>query len=150
MLAAGPVAFRPPGIRFLGILSRRGLVPLLRSAYPSLMGSDPDGVSTFRAYEMRPGWAPLYPEASGVHTTSESIPVAACRLHQRPGPTTRVFVPSFRALRYEASQGVYLRSPVRSSPRPVAPRTEQGPLGFSLELRTPSRQDPSGARRGGD
>src|SRR3954453_10988061 len=31
MLAAGPVAFRPPGIRFLGILSRRGLVPPLRS-----------------------------------------------------------------------------------------------------------------------
>jgi len=96
------------------------------------------------------GGRPLYPEASGVHTTSESIPVAACRLYQRPGLTTRVFVPSFRALRYEASQGVYLRSPVRSSPRPVAPRTERGPLGFSLELRTPSRQDPSGARRGGD
>ena len=61
MLAAGPVAFRPPGIRFLGILSRRGLVPLLRSAYPSLMGSDPDGVSTFRACKMRPGWAPPLP-----------------------------------------------------------------------------------------
>jgi len=143
-MAAGPVAFRPPGIRFLGILSRRGLVPLLRSAYPSLMGSDPDGVSTFRACEMRPGWAPPLPRGQRcshdqrVNSGRRLPPLPAARPYH---PSVRPVVPG-SALR--GVTGVYLRSPVRSSPRPVAPRTERGPLGFSLELRTPSRQGPVG------
>ena len=37
------------------------------------------------------GGRPLYPEASGVHATDVGSPVAACRLCQRPGPTTRIF-----------------------------------------------------------
>jgi hypothetical protein len=43
------------GIRFLGILSRPGLVPLLRSAYHAVVPDavDPSEVSTFRTHETR-------------------------------------------------------------------------------------------------
>ena len=44
------------GLRFLGILSRRGLPPLLRSAYRTAISSaDPDGVSVFRTRETQLG-----------------------------------------------------------------------------------------------
>jgi hypothetical protein len=92
VLAAGPVAFRPPGIRFLGILSRRGLVPLLRSAYPSLMGSDPDGVSTFRACKMRPGWAPPLPR--GQRCSHDQRVNSGRRLP--PPPAARPYHPGVR------------------------------------------------------
>jgi hypothetical protein len=41
------------GIRFLGILSRPGIPPLLRSAYRAASGADPSGVSMFRTRETR-------------------------------------------------------------------------------------------------
>jgi len=44
------------GIRFLGILSRPGFLPPLRSAYRTTIGStDPNGVSTFRTHKTRLG-----------------------------------------------------------------------------------------------
>jgi hypothetical protein len=45
----------------------------------------------------------LNPEASGVHTPRKVALDAACRLSQRPGPTTPVFIPSPGALFDEAS-----------------------------------------------
>jgi hypothetical protein len=48
------------GIGFLDILSRRGIPPLLRSAYQT-KGPDPDGVSTFRTLDARPDWVPSLP-----------------------------------------------------------------------------------------
>ena len=61
------------GIRFLGILTRRGFRPSHdRPTRPT--GLDPDGVSTFRAHETRPGWAPPNPGARGVHTTIGASP----------------------------------------------------------------------------
>ena len=144
-MAAGPVAFRPPGIRFLGILSRRGLVPLLRSAYPSLMGSDPDGVSTFRACEMRPGWAPPLPR--GQRCSHDQRVNSGRRLP--PLPTARPYHPDIRPV----VPGLCVTrrhrgfTCVRPSGLPLArllPGRNGGPLGFSLELRTPSRQGPVG------
>lgn len=75
-------------------------------------------------------------------------PLAASTSGQALPPGS--FIPPLRAHFHEASTGVYSRSPVRSSPRPVAPPDGRGPLGFSLELRTPGKQDLPGARRGGD
>ena len=96
------------------------------------------------------GGRPLYPEASGVHATDVGSPVAACRLCQRPGPTTRIFLPSFRAHDHEASTGVHLRSPVRSSPRPVAPPDGTGALGLVPRASHPQQAGPAGrtSRRG--
>jgi hypothetical protein len=50
------------GIRFLGILSRPGIAPLLRSAYHAAGGGmDPSGVSVFRAHEIRLDRVPSVP-----------------------------------------------------------------------------------------
>jgi hypothetical protein len=125
------------GIRFLSILfPPRDSAPLtigLPARRP-----DPTGFprSTHTRYDR--GGRPLYPETSGVRTTGLWPPVAACRRCQRPGPITRVLDPPSRASNNEASSRVHSHSPVRSSPRPVAPRTERGSLGFFPELRTPT------------
>ena len=139
----GPVAFRHTGIRLLGILSRRWLSAPLTIGLPgaplteATTGTPTGFPRSARARHDR-GGCPLYPEARGVHTTGNGSPVAACRLSQRPGPITRVFIPSFRVFCDEASSGVYLRSPVRSSPRPVAPRTERGPWACSSSFAPPT------------
>jgi hypothetical protein len=144
-----PVAFRRTGIRFLGILSRRGVPPLLRSAYRAEQPG-PDGVSTFHAHETRPGWAPPLPRGQRCPHDQLFFPVAACRHFQRPGPITRVFIPSSRACSDEASSGVHSRSPVWPSPRPVAPPDRTGALGLLPQAPHPTRAGPAGARQGGD
>jgi hypothetical protein len=98
----------------------------------------PTGFPRFAYTRHDRGGCPLNPETSGVPTTDSHYPIAACRLFQRPGPITLVFIPSSRARNNEASTGIHLRSPVRSSPRPLLPRTEQGPFGFYPGLRTPT------------
>ena len=58
------------GLRFLGILSRPGIPPLLRSAYRAASGADPSGVSMFRTRETRLAQGALCtPGGGGVHTT---------------------------------------------------------------------------------
>ena len=153
----GAVAWRPgsrclsaTGIRFLGILSRRGIPPLSRSAYRASTARTPTGFPRSAHARHGRGGRPLHPEASGVHTTDVGSPVAACRLSQRPGPTTRIFVPSFRAHHHEASSGVHSRSPVRPSPRPVVPPDGTGALGLLPRASHPRQAGPAGARRGGD
>jgi hypothetical protein len=81
------------------------------------------------------GGRPLDPEASGVHTTDENCPAAACR-SSTARPCTPVSIPSPGALGNEASAGVHSRSPVRSSPR-LRTRMERARFGFFPELRTP-------------
>jgi hypothetical protein len=81
------------------------------------------------------GGRPPDPEASGVHTTGEDSPAAACR-SSTARPCTPVFIPSAGALGNEASAGVHSRSPVRSSPR-LRSRMERERSGFFPELRTP-------------
>ena len=62
MLALVSCRLSAAGVCFLGILSRPGLPPLLRSAYRAAGGgADPSGVSVFRAYEIRLGRVPSVP-----------------------------------------------------------------------------------------
>ena len=142
------------GIRFLGILSRRGIAPLLRSAYRTDSARTPTGFPRSTHTRYGRGGCPLYPGASGVLTTGSHSPVAACRLCQRPGPITQVFVPSSRARNNEASSGVHSRSPVRPSPRPVAPPDGTGALRLlpwaSHPKRTSRRFAPQGRVNGLD
>ena len=58
------------GIRFLGILSRPGLVPLSRSAYRTATGADPSGVSMFRTRETRLGPGALFTPGTAVPVTA--------------------------------------------------------------------------------
>jgi hypothetical protein len=143
-----PAAFRRAGIRLLGIQSRRGIAPLSRSAYRAVTTRTPAGFPRFAHTRHGRGGCPLYPETSGVPTTDSHCPVAACRLFPRPGPITPVLIPSPRARNNEASTGIHSRSPLRSSPRPLLPRTERRPFGFPWASH-PHGQDPQTHARAG-
>jgi len=124
-LPGHPVPARDLGLRHLRLTGQR------LTALP-----DPDGVSTFRMREQRPGWAPPRPPRPAVLTRPTKIcPAAACR-SSTARPCTLVLIPSPRALGNEASAGVHSRSPVRPSPR-LRSRMERARFGFSPELRTP-------------
>jgi hypothetical protein len=121
------------GIRFLGILSRPGIPPLLRSAYRAATGADPSGVSMFRTREMRPGPGALYTPGTTVPARLRVNPAAAaCRLTTARSLPPRCHNPSRDALSHEASARVHWRSPLPAIPLACSPRTERGPSGFTL------------------
>jgi hypothetical protein len=121
------------GLRFLGILSRPGLAPLLRSAYRAAgSGADPSGVSMFRTRETRPGPGALCTPGTAVPARPRVNPVtAACRLATagpcHPGAATHPGMFSSRGI----SKGSLAFAPPGHSPH-LWPRTERAPLGFSL------------------
>jgi hypothetical protein len=133
-----PVALRRTGIRFLGILAPPGNWAFVTSGLPGNARRRPRTLTGFprsACASSDRGGRPLDPEASGVHTTGENSPAAACR-SSTARPCTPVSVPSAGALGNEASAGVHSRSPVRSSPR-LRSRMERERFGFFPELRTP-------------
>ena len=149
-MATGPVAFRLPASASWASCPAGDLCPSYDRPTRPFRAWTPTGFPRSAHARCDRGGRPLYPEASGVPTTSGSSLVAACRLHQRPGPTPGCSsrLPGLCVTRHQ--QGFTC---VRPSGLPLArllPRTERGSLGLSLELRTPNRQDPPGARRGGD
>jgi hypothetical protein len=129
-----PLAFRPAGLRFL---SRP--IPPETSAFLTVglppSTADSVGVSTFRACEMRPGWAPSMPRGDGVLPGGVNHPPGAYRISAvRPAPCSRL--PPAGSYLTRRHRGFTV---VRPSGLPLAcrPRVEQGLLGFSPELRTP-------------
>jgi hypothetical protein len=125
------------GIRFLGILSRPGIPPLLRSAYRATIGADPDGVSVFRTHETQLGWAPSIPR--GRRCSRDRPEVGGRRLPLPSGQplSPRSCHPPRGARNNGTSSRVHWCSPVQPSPR-LWPRDGTGTLGLSLKLRTPA------------
>jgi hypothetical protein len=123
-LLGHPVPARELGHRCLRLTGDAGRRPRTPTGFPRSACASRDR-----------GGRPLDPEASGVHTTGEDSPAAACR-SSTARPCTPVFIPSPGALGNEASAGVHSRSPVRSSPR-LRSRMERARFGFFPELRTP-------------
>ena len=121
MFSRFPVAFRRTGIRFLGhpvpaevIRFPHGQRTRRRCRRPDL-----NGVAVFRTSQTRPGWVPPIPRdrrcsLAGVGSTDQRLP------HPSGRSCTLLEHPTCRAHDYEASSGVHSRSPVRSSPSPVA------------------------------
>jgi hypothetical protein len=130
------------GICFLGILSRRGVPPLSRSAYRDNESLGPRrGFHVPRTRDATGMGAPFTP-GPAVFTRLATIvesPLAASTSGQAlsPGCSSR----RFRARSHEASSEVHLRSPVRSFPRPVAPPDGTGALGLLPRASHPGRQD---------
>jgi hypothetical protein len=123
------------GLRFLGILSRPGIPPLLRSAYrPASSGADPSGFSMFRTRETRLAQDALCTPGAAVPTRPAVLPAAACRISTacpcRPGPQ-----PAPGRIIDEASARVHCRSPHTSLPLTCDPG-RNGVLGLSPEPRT--------------
>jgi hypothetical protein len=121
----GPVAFRPTGICFLGLPAPAGAVRL-PCGRPTESVSDPIGVATLPAREIRPGWVLSILRECGAHTAGAGNPAAAGRL-ATAHPWTRVLLPPPQAWHNGASSRVHWRSPVRSSPLPVAPGRNRNP-----------------------
>ena len=72
------------GVRFLGILSRPGIQPPLRSAcHAATGGADPDEVSMFRTRETRLAQGALFTPGTAVSTATGDLPAA--RLPHRNG-----------------------------------------------------------------
>ena len=70
-----PVAFRPAGISFLGILFPPRARLSLRSAHRIASRlPDLDGVSTFPMRETRPAWAPPVPRGQRCSRDRQKIP----------------------------------------------------------------------------
>jgi len=87
-LSRFPVALRRTGVRFLGILFPPRDSASLTVGLPA-PGAGPDGFSTFRMREQRPGWAPPRPRGQRCsHGRRRSVrpPLA---VPPRPGPAPR-------------------------------------------------------------
>jgi len=131
--------FGAPASAFLGILSRRGIPPLLRSAYRAITGRTPTGFPRFAHTRCGRGGRPLNPRTSGVLATDGVV----SGRRSPPPPAARPYHPGVRPVVPRLSMTRHHRgfTHVRPSGLPLArllPRTEQGPLGFLPELRTPT------------
>jgi len=123
-------AFPPPAFASWPSCSRQGIGPSSRSAYrPTEHEPDPDGVSTFRTHELRPGWVPSIPRgrrcSPGLATiTSPRLPLLN-GTSLDPATTTH----PCEAPLDEASTRVYA---IHLSGLPLAcgSRMERAPLGF--------------------
>lgn len=109
----------------------------MRSAYRSLLPeAGPHRGSTFHTYELRPGWVPSRPR--GRRCSHGWLRISSRRL---PHPSGNVPTPRccFHRPRLNVTRHHRGFTCVHPSGLPLAcsPRMEQGPLGFSPELRTP-------------
>lgn len=70
-----PAAFRPPAFACRVILFPPGNWALLTVGLPgTTTGPDPDGVTTFRACEIRPGWVPPLPRGRRCSPWPDAVP----------------------------------------------------------------------------
>ena len=124
------------GIRFLGILSRPGIAPPLRSAYHAASAARTRTGFPCSA-RVRPGWlrVPSLPRGRRCPHGRSFSPAAACRIATaspyHPGPQ-----PAPGRISDEASARVHCHSPHTSRPLACDPG-RNGILGLSPELRTP-------------
>jgi hypothetical protein len=122
---AGPVTFRRAGIGLLGHPAPAGAVRLPHGR-PTEPASDPIGVATLPAREIRPGWVPSLLRGAVPTRPAQAIrPSLAAS--QRPTPVPRCCLHLPRAWDNGASSRVHSRSPVRSSPLPVTPGWDGSP-----------------------
>ena len=143
MMAAGPVAFRPPASASWASCPAEGFCPSCDRP------THPDRIGPRRGFHV-----PRMQDATGVGAPSTPRPAVftrpACRFRSplAASASGQALPPGCSSRRSGLSITRRHRgfTCVRPSGLPLArllPRTERGPLGFSLELRTPSRQDPS-------
>jgi len=131
MMSRFPAALRPPAFASWSSCARQGTGPSLRSAYRSLLpGPDPDGVATFRAHELRPGWVPSLPRGLRCPHGRQVIPgrrtppCSGPSLYPRPATHHR------RLLITRHHQGFTVVHP-SGLPLACSPRVEREPSGFS-------------------
>ena len=133
-----PVAFPLPAFASRSSDTRRGIGPSLRSAYRAAptVRPDPDGVTTFRTHELRPGWVPSLPR--GRRCSSRPSRLLDRHLPLRSGqplhPAAASHLAGLSVTRHRRGFKPFTR-PV--FPSPTAPGWNGPPLRLSPELRTP-------------
>ena len=139
MMSRFPAAFRPAGIGFLVILCPPGDWAFLAVGLPVLLpGPDPDGVATFRAHELRPGWVPSLPRGLRCPHGRQVIPgrrtppCSGPSLYPRPATHHR------RLLITRHHQGFTVVHP-SGLPLTCGPRVERETLGLIPPGFTPRR-----------
>ena len=148
-LSRFPVAFRPPAFASRSSDSRRGVGPSLRSAYRTRPKArpDPDGVTTFRTHELRPGWVPSKPRGRRCSSQTEGRAQPAPAALRRPVLRPALAHPSC-GLPFTRHQRGFTRFTRPDCPSPVATGMERSPLGFPRSF-TPRRPGADESRRGG-
>jgi hypothetical protein len=143
-----PAAFRPPAFASRSSFARRGIQPSSRSACRT-RSPDPGGVSAFRTYELRPGWAPSVPRGRrcSPRTGATSRPASAASRRPVPAPHQTSHRRGLRLTRHQPR--VHTCSPVRSSPACDRPDGTGRPWA-QTRASHPADQEPDDARRDGD
>ena len=123
------------GIRFSVIRFPPGSWALLAVGLPDL-GPDLDGVTTFRTYELQPGWVPSLPR--GRRCSSRPSRFLDRRLPLYRGQSLHPAPASHRAgLRLTRHQREFKQFTRPTVPLACSPRMEREPSGFPPGLRTP-------------
>ena len=133
------MAFRPAGIRFLTILSRRkrswAFLTVGLPGAPMGYTRTPTGFSRSARPETRPARVPPVPRSHGVPAVSFHSPTAVAALLRQALPPALRPIP--RGLLNEASSGVSLALTRPAFPLPVAPVWSGRPWASPPMLRTP-------------
>jgi len=123
------------GIGFLGILTRPGIPPLLRSAYRTASSADPSGVSMFRTRETRLGPGALSTPGTAVPSRPGAIPDRRLPPSSGRSLSPRYCHPSRGVSVTRHQRGFTAVHPSQPSPRLWSP-DGTGTLGLYPELRT--------------
>jgi hypothetical protein len=145
-----PVAFRRAGIRLLGIRSRRGIAPLLRSAYRALQQPGPRrGFHVPRIRDTTGVGVPLTPRPAVFPrpTLTARSPLAASSNGQALSPWYSSRRPELEITRHQ--QGFTCVHPSGLPLARCSPGRNGGPSAFSLGF-APPRTGPADARQSGD
>jgi hypothetical protein len=150
ILAAGSRCLSAAGIRLLGIRSRRGIAPLLRSAYRALDQPGPRrGFHVPRTRDTTGVGAPLTPRPAVFPrpTLTARSPLAASSNGQALSPRSSSRRPELEITRHQ--QGFTCVHPSGLPLARCSPGRNGGPSAFSLGF-APPRAGPADARQSGD
>jgi hypothetical protein len=130
-----PVPFGVPALACCVIPSPLRTSALLTVGPPSQLGLDLNGITAFRRYETRSGWASALSRGGGVLPTGRASPVGACRF-PAASPSPSLPPPVGEGSSDKTSTEIHTINPSDLS-LAHSPRTEREPFGVSLQLRTP-------------
>ena len=136
------------GVRFLGILSRPGIPPLLRSAYRAADGADPSGVSMSARVRHSWGRVPSLPRGQRCLPRPGAIPGRRTPPHSGRSLSPRCCFSSRGVPITGHQQGFTDVHPSQPFPHLCSP-DGTGNLGLTLSS-APGRAGPNRARQGGN
>jgi hypothetical protein len=140
--AVSPAAFRPSAFASWASCSHRGLPPLSRSAYQARKPGPRQGFRVPRTRDTT-GLGALFTPGPAVFTRPSVLSRPPLATTSSGMVLTQAFIPSPWGYCDEASMRIHWRSPVRPSPRPVAPADGTQALGLLPQASHPEQARPA-------